>query len=329
MGIRIYWPYMNSVSVIIPTYNRAHCICDAIDSALMQIPPPDEIIVIDDGSTDNTLDVLKVYDDRITIIRQANAGSGAARTAGLRRARGDWLTFIDSDDVWRQGRLALLHEDLALRENQDITLHCADLRMIGEGYEKGLFDLQGWSLPEGEAERVQDPLGRAMSGLYLISSAVRADVAAKTNGFPAELKIQQDGYFLCAVAAQGPALFRQKTVADVRRLPGDQMANVELWRRDPLRARYMQQRRLELVAELDLTPAQRLLVRRSASGHLFEVAREEALAGIGSPRRTLLRMATQHPKPIIGWLKALPPLILGRIGYRLVPRRGKRFVRVS
>lgn len=317
------------VSVIIPTYNRAHCVGEAIDSVLAQDPPADEVIVIDDGSTDSTPQVLEGYGDRITVIRQANGGAGAARNAGLRQAKGEWITFADSDDLWCPGRLALLHRDLASEENHDIVIHVADLRMTGDGYDRGLFEMQGWKLSDGEAERVEDPLGRAMNGLYLISSAVRSDVAARTQGFPPELKIQQDGYFLCAVGAQGPALFRHSTVAEVRRLPGDTTANVELWRKNPLRARRTAQRRIDMVAELDLTSAQRRLVRRSSSGHLFEVAREEALAGEGSPRRTLLRMAIMHPNPLIGWMKALPPIVLGRRGFNLVPTRRAKFLRVS
>lgn len=72
---------LNKISVIIPTYNRAHCVGEALDSILAQDPPVDEVIVIDDGSTDGAADVLAGYGDRITVIRQKNAGSGAAGAA--------------------------------------------------------------------------------------------------------------------------------------------------------------------------------------------------------------------------------------------------------
>ena len=240
------------VSVIIPTYNRAHCLGEAIDSVLAQDPPADEVIVIDDGSTDATPDVLAGYGDRITVLRQANAGAGAARTAGLRQASGDWITFLDSDDLWYPGRLALLHHDLERPQARDIVMHMADVRFTGEGYDHELFDLRGWPVGDGDAERVEDPLSRAISALHLNSFAARRDAAANTQGFPTELKISQDGYFMCAISAQGPALFSRTTVAEVRRIAGDDAANVELFRTDPVRARRIVQRRFDLLLDLPL-----------------------------------------------------------------------------
>ena len=322
-------PTRARISVIIPTYNRVHCVGEAIDSVLAQDPPADEVIVVDDGSTDATPERLAGYGDRITVIRQENAGAGAARTAGLGRARGDWITFLDSDDIWLPGRLALLHHDLGRPEASGIAAHFADHRMTGDGYAKGFFDLRGYDIPDGGVEVVEDPFARSIPGFSLDSYAVRADVAARTAGFPAELGIEEDGYFFCAVALLGPMLLSNTIVAEVRRLSGDGDALVELLRTDPLRARRLSQRRLDLVAELPMSEAQRELVQRHASGHLLEVARAEAEAGDGRPRRTLLRMARSHPRPLVGWAKALPPLLLGRLGYRLLPRRPRAFSRVT
>jgi glycosyltransferase involved in cell wall biosynthesis len=90
-------------SVIIPAYNRAGLIGQTLDSLLVQqdIAREDlEIIVVDDGSTDGTLDIVAGYGDRVRILRQANRGPGAARNAGLRVAAGEYAAFLDSDDVW-------------------------------------------------------------------------------------------------------------------------------------------------------------------------------------------------------------------------------------
>ena len=320
---------LNTVSVIIPTYNRAHCIGEAIDSVLMQDPPADEVIVIDDGSTDETADILASYGDRIKVIRQKNAGSGAARTAGLQHAQCEWITFLDSDDVWYPGRLALFHHDLSKEKNQDIVMHFADHRMTGDGYNHGFFEMRDIRISEGDTMRVDDALRDALSGLHLNSLAVRADVAKKTKGFPKELTIEQDGYFFCAVALLGPALFSRTTVAEVRRLPGDTTANVELHRKDPLKARQITQLRLDMILALPMSPEQRKFVQRNASGHLFNLAHAEFEASKGTPRRHLLRMARTHPNPLIGWLKALPPLILGKPGFRLVPQKRLSFSRVA
>jgi glycosyltransferase involved in cell wall biosynthesis len=90
-------------SVIIPAYNRAQLIGATLDSILNQeiLNPDDlEIIVVDDGSTDATLDVVAHYGPRVRILRQQNRGPGAARNHGLREATGEYVAFLDSDDLW-------------------------------------------------------------------------------------------------------------------------------------------------------------------------------------------------------------------------------------
>ncbi|MHC4172905.1 MAG: glycosyltransferase family 2 protein [Planctomycetota bacterium] len=96
-----------SVSVIIPTYNRANFVTKAIDSILAQNYKDYEIIVVDDGSTDNTQEVLNAYRDRISYIYQDNAGVSAARNTGIRASCGEWIAFLDSDDRWMPEKLEL------------------------------------------------------------------------------------------------------------------------------------------------------------------------------------------------------------------------------
>ena len=96
------------VSVIIPTYNRAHVVDRAIRSVLGQTYQDFEIIVVDDGSTDNTEEVVKSFNDfRIRYIRHdENRGGSAARNTGIRAARGEFIAFLDSDDEWLREKLA-------------------------------------------------------------------------------------------------------------------------------------------------------------------------------------------------------------------------------
>src|SRR5262249_43626334 len=88
------------VTVIIPTFNRGHIVTDAIDSVLAQTVPCLEIIVVDDGSRDDTRERLVPYMDRIVYIYQHNQGVSAARNTGVDAAKGDLIAFLDSDDVW-------------------------------------------------------------------------------------------------------------------------------------------------------------------------------------------------------------------------------------
>jgi glycosyltransferase involved in cell wall biosynthesis len=91
---------MGLFSVIIPTYNRSTLIGRTLDSVLAAVDAGTEILVVDDGSTDGTLEMLGGYGGRIKILQQANKGPGAARNAGLREATGDYAAFLDSDDLW-------------------------------------------------------------------------------------------------------------------------------------------------------------------------------------------------------------------------------------
>jgi len=92
------------VSVIIPTYNRAETVRRSIDSALDQTYRPLEVIVVDDGSSDNTREVLEGYGDRIRAIYQENGGPSVARNTGVSAARGEFIAFLDSDDTWKPSK---------------------------------------------------------------------------------------------------------------------------------------------------------------------------------------------------------------------------------
>jgi glycosyltransferase involved in cell wall biosynthesis len=94
-----------SITAAITTYNRAGFLPGALESMFAQTRPPDEVLVVDDGSTDETPTVLAAFGDRIRVVRQENGGRSAARNTAVREARGRFLSFLDSDDRWLPDKL--------------------------------------------------------------------------------------------------------------------------------------------------------------------------------------------------------------------------------
>lgn len=121
-----------SVSVVIPTYNRARFIGAAVASIRAQTYPCHEIVIVDDGSSDDTAAVVAALGEGIRYIRQANAGPSAARNRGIQEACGDLVAFLDTDDRWLPEKLAL--QVRAMQRDPSIALVCADMAIEdGEG----------------------------------------------------------------------------------------------------------------------------------------------------------------------------------------------------
>lgn len=143
---------MPVVSVIIPTYNRANYILDAVESVCAQTYEDHEIIVIDDGSTDHTRDVLQplIDDQRIIYVHQENSGVSSARNHGIRLAQGKYVAFLDSDDTWDSTKLEA--QITRLDSNPAIALvHNSFQRKHIDGTLLGSRDtshITGWVYPE-------------------------------------------------------------------------------------------------------------------------------------------------------------------------------------
>jgi GT2 family glycosyltransferase len=124
------------VSVIIPTYNRARCLAKAVDSVLGQTHGEVDVIVVDDGSTDETGDMVRdTYgsDGRVRYVRQDNRGVSAARNHGIRLVKGDFAGLLDSDDVWKPFKLEL--QLACLRAFPDAGMVWSDMTAVGTGGE--------------------------------------------------------------------------------------------------------------------------------------------------------------------------------------------------
>ena len=134
------------VSVVMPAYNVAWCIGRAVDSVLAQDFRPCELIVVNDGSTDGTGALLEGYGAAITVINQENRGMSAARNAGIRRARGTYVAFLDADDWWLAGKLSRQVE--LMHGRPEIGFSSTTVRV--EDDDGRLLNL--WRCPNGSTE---------------------------------------------------------------------------------------------------------------------------------------------------------------------------------
>ena len=131
---------MIPISVVIPAWNAARYIGDAIDSVLSQSVQPDEVIVVNDGSTDDTAACVRKFGTRIALIEQSTAGAAAARNRGIAEARGDAVALLDADDLMaprrleRQGALLMHDSNCAIALGKQLTFRSEQERLaLGSG----------------------------------------------------------------------------------------------------------------------------------------------------------------------------------------------------
>jgi glycosyltransferase involved in cell wall biosynthesis len=184
------------VSTIIPTYNRRDLVQRAIESVLAQDVGVEEVIVVDDGSTDGTAEALRArYGERITCLRQANAGVSAARNAGMAAARGQFLALLDSDDLWTPDKtrrqLALFEADPSLGMVLcDVDRVNADGAYYDTFHRREVIAQDGWAFA---------PLLRNPS-LVPASAMLRREVFETVGGFDTTLRTAEDIDFHLRVA---------------------------------------------------------------------------------------------------------------------------------
>ncbi|MCU0920640.1 MAG: glycosyltransferase [Burkholderiaceae bacterium] len=213
------------VSVVIPAYNAAWCVAKAVDSVLVQDFSPFELIVVDDGSTDATAEVLMAYGDRLRLVRQANGGLSNARNAGIRTARGEWVAFLDADDWWLPGKLS---QQVAMMRQRPELGFCST------------------------AARVEDPDGRLVNlwrcacweGTFLVhlfgsnadvagsGSAVmaRRSLFERTGGFDESLSSLEDIDMWMRLAAVADYACIDDPLAVILKRPGSMSRNLEVMR---------------------------------------------------------------------------------------------------
>lgn len=195
------------VSVVIPTYNRAAKVTMGIESVLAQTVTDLEVIVVDDGSSDDTGKILgETFGDRIRYYAQANQGASVARNRGIAEARGEWIAFMDSDDQWEKEKLEWQFKALE-RFGPQCGGCYTDTRFVNHPETRTMFQLAEKSYRhEGTMGANPDVLkllvrpGGAGMVVCLSSFMGRADVIRRAGGFNLSLPYSQDSEFLFRLA---------------------------------------------------------------------------------------------------------------------------------
>jgi len=203
---------MNSnqlVSAIIPTYDRAHIICEAVDSVLTQTYSHIEVIVVDDGSKDDTLARLRQYGDRVRVVTQANAGPAAARNRGIAASRGDLIAFLDSDDIWLPTKI---ERQVALMQRAGASVPCClcNILMKWNSGDRASFAIAALKPPADEGVWLNaDEVLATRFVLFNQGIMIRREVLEKIGGFDESIRYLEDYEFPLRLSLEGPWAFIQ------------------------------------------------------------------------------------------------------------------------
>ena len=182
------------VSVVIPVYNSEQYITECIDSALTQTYQNIEIIIVDDGSTDNTVNIISEYNNElIKLFHQKNTGSGAARNHGIEQASGTWIAFLDADDIWLPDKL-----QKQLEHCSDLDWSHTDLYLHGDVYPRHTKTTELTPKHSGFILKnllVENSIGTS-------SVIIKKEILQKLGAFNTDLRALQDWDLWLRVAAE-------------------------------------------------------------------------------------------------------------------------------
>lgn len=213
-----------SISVVVPCYNAERWIAATLRSVLAQDWPGLEIIVVDDGSADGSAALVQREFPNVMLIRQPNAGVAAARNRGIERARGDWVAFIDADDIWLPGKLRAQWQ--ALAGAPQARMACSAWRVWASSQpEPPALLLAETAAQAGDAQRWAGPSGwiypQLLLGCQVWTSTVLVQRAllAEIGGFDTSLRIGEDYDLWLRASRASPILRVAQPLALYRRHP--------------------------------------------------------------------------------------------------------------
>jgi glycosyltransferase involved in cell wall biosynthesis len=193
-------------TVIVPTYNRAKLVGRAIQSVFIQTVQPAQVIVVDDGSTDNTADVCQAYGPALQYVRQRNRGAAAARNAGVRLARCPWIAFLDSDDYWTPSHLERMHAAITETSGK-AALYFSDLQLPEASGGGTLWEMIGFC-PVAPFHLVRDASAWMLmkrQPTMLQSSVLSRRALEIVGGLDESRMVGEDSYLFCQLGIGGIA----------------------------------------------------------------------------------------------------------------------------
>jgi glycosyltransferase involved in cell wall biosynthesis len=200
------------VSVVIPTFNYGRFIAEAIESVLRQTRAADEIIVVDDGSTDGTEAVVAAFGDKVRYLRQENAGVCAARNRGVAESSGDVIAFLDADDIWHAGKIEKQLEKFAADAEIGLV-HCAMREFESETGETLRLHAEGM-----EGDVADELLLWERTAIIGCGTAVMVSRKAfdEARGFDTRLKVSEDWDLCYRIARRYKVGFVPEVLVDYR-----------------------------------------------------------------------------------------------------------------
>jgi hypothetical protein len=265
-------------SVIIACYNAAGTVGEAIRSCLDQTVPPLEIIVIDDGSTDDLDMALAPYGDDIVLLRQANGGESMAKNAGAAAAQGDFVVILDADDVALPHRHERLGELAATRPDLSILTHDADLTRDGAFIRRYYGDHHPFP--------IDDQRAAILRRCFVINPAVRRTAWLAIGGYDPAIRIGADWECWLRMILAGARVGCVDEVLSEYRQGGDQLTADRL-----AEFRGRQQLFTKTLARADLTAEERHRLRDLMTTLEARMAREAIRTGAPGARRASLDVA--------------------------------------
>lgn len=205
------------LAVVIPLYNKELSVTRAINSVLKQSIDFQQLIIVDDGSTDNSLAVAKQFNDpRIRLLSQANQGVSKARNYGASQATADYICFLDADDEWQPHFLEEIMQLIKL--NKTASLYCARYQECDENSHFFVGQLVGLGADfKGQLTDFFTAYRHNRSLFHPSASCISKALLQKINGFPEGAKIGEDIFVALQLALEAPVMFSAKVSSTVYR----------------------------------------------------------------------------------------------------------------